>query len=69
MSIRVVRARMVSHLVVPLALMVALMLGTPMGVALAQIDTQVRDRVAPAIDEIAIDIDATENGCTEAHHP
>jgi S1-C subfamily serine protease len=57
---------MVSRLVIPLAVVVALALGAPASVALTQIDPQVRDRVVPAIVEIAIDIDATENGSTES---
>src|SRR5215218_9508832 len=60
--------RMVSHLIAPLALMVALVLGAPMGLVLAQIDPQVRDRVVPAIVEIAIAFDATENGSTNARY-
>ena len=62
------RVRLVPRLVVPLALMAALLLGAPMGLVLAQIDPQVRDRVVPAIVEIAINIDANENGSTEARY-
>ena len=62
------RTRMVARLVVPLALLIALAFGAPAGLVLAQIDPQVRDRVVPAIVEIAIDIDATENGSTEARY-
>ena len=51
--------------VVLLALLVALVLGAPASVVLAQIDPQVRDRVVPAIVEIAIVLDVTENGTTE----
>ena len=64
MGARRLRVRMVSRLIVPLALMVALVLGAPMGFVLAQIDPQVRDRVVPAVVEIAIDIDVTENGAS-----
>src|SRR5215211_5013344 len=59
------RVRLVSRLVVPLALMVALVLGAPVGLVLAQIDPQVRDRVVPAVVEIAIILHVTENGTTE----
>ena len=39
------RVRMLSRLVIPLALIVALVLGAPLGLALAQIDLAARDRV------------------------
>ena len=44
------------------------MLGAPTGLVLAQIDPQVRDRVVPAVVEIAIILDVTENGSTEASY-
>jgi S1-C subfamily serine protease len=56
---------MLSRLVVPLALIVALVLGAPVGLVVAQIDPQIRDRVVPAVVEIAIILDVTENGTTE----
>jgi S1-C subfamily serine protease len=59
---------MVSRLVVPLALMVALALGAPLGLVSAQIDPQVRDRVVPAIVAIAIVFDVTDNGVTDQHY-
>src|SRR5215207_2674564 len=58
--------RMLSRLVVPLTLIVALLLGTPVALVRAQINPQIRDRVVPAVVEIAIIFDVTENGTTES---
>ena len=62
------RVRLVSRLVVPLVPLVALVLGAPLSLVLAQIDPQVRDRVVPAVVEIAINLEVTENGSTEARY-
>lgn len=59
---------MLPRLVIPIMVVVAVILGTPAGRIAAQIDPQVRDRVVPAIVEIALDIDMTENGTTSAQY-
>jgi S1-C subfamily serine protease len=60
------RVRLLSRLVAPVALIITLLLGAPVGLVRAQIDPQVRDRVVPAVVEIAIIFDVTENGTTES---
>ena len=57
---------MLSRLIVPLALTIALVLVSPVGLVLAQIDPQVRDRIVPAVVQIALIVDVTENGKTES---
>jgi len=59
------RVRLAARLVLPLALVAALVLATPVGLVLTQIDPQVRDRVVPAVVEIAILYDLTQDGVTE----
>src|SRR5215213_8976040 len=41
--------RLVFRLVAPLVVVVALVIGAPLGIISAQVDPQVRDRVVPAI--------------------
>jgi S1-C subfamily serine protease len=56
------RTRMLSRLVISLALVVALVLGAPVGLVLAQIDPAVRDRVLPAAVQVGLLFDVTEDG-------
>ena len=54
--------RMLRCLFVGLVVINSLRIPLAAGAPLVQIDPQVRDRVVPAIVEIAIMVDATENG-------
>jgi outer membrane protein assembly factor BamB/S1-C subfamily serine protease/plastocyanin len=65
-ALRCFRGRSAPCLV--MVMLAAVLPGLFKGVVSAQIDPRVRDRVAPAIVEVAIEIEATENGIFEARY-
>ena len=58
-------AHMLNRLVTFVVAVSSIVLAVPASIVVAQIDPQVRDRVVPAVVEIAIIFDVTENGATE----